>query len=361
MPTLNFHFLIYTDGRAPHAEALKEGELRFEKLPRVPAPSPELELFGPFAAEGHRAISRANAAFLLSGQREVRGPAGDFFSQAQRTVSQLCRGLDGWGLDLLRLWPAPLSEWARVDEDPMAEDLFSVAFFEGPHDSYRAETFGLSKLGQREVALRFKGRHLLDEAIGICGRLADFAIDHGRRVGHEQAMTAGFDRVAFFSGAERDHSAAEFLRLALPEERIALPPPLSIKAFRLGGELQDELTDVLQRAFEQRLVLDELGLAGDSPHQTDQALSCTCAGSSERLLAFRREPESVRDSGWVVCCPERHNFNELASSTLEEIAQRAPRIMRYLALPPGSRVEWNGKDVEVTPGSAGFDDEDEGE
>lgn len=370
MPKLSYYCLLLTDGQAPAAPELSESEFKVVALPGVPRLDPDTELFGPFAHELSGALSEAKAAFLFHGAREVNRDAGTFFAVAHGLLARAVEGVSGYGLDVLRLWPFPLAQVGELPEDPLAEDLFSVGFYERADEGYRAETFGLAKLGQRGIAFEFRGRDLIDEAALMCARLADYALAQSRRVAHGQTMSFGFDRVAFRAseGAEAGGPLrawhAPFVQRVLPDELFAGVGQLEVRTYvPMSEQLSDDLSLALRRSFEQRQVVEALELSGEGPHQSTEVRACACAGGEHGLRGFRQDPGSVRDSGWTFTCarppPGTH---EIGIGPLGGLVRRLPQVLRYLSLPPGSVVEWHGQKVAIDlVGGAGpeaYDDDD---
>ncbi|MHB8878826.1 MAG: immunity protein Imm33 domain-containing protein [Myxococcaceae bacterium] len=370
MPTLSYYCLIFTDGQAPHPPEADSG-FELAAFPEVPVPEHDCELFGPHAHELHGALAEIRAAFLFFGTQEVHRDAGDFFCVAQRHLNRSIEGLRGFGLDVLKLAPFPLGTASELPEEPLAEDLFSVGFYEHPGDGFRAETFGLAKLGQREIAFDFRGRELLDEAVLMCARLADYALSQSRRVDHGQTMSFGFDRIAFHAaeGGEAGGSLRgwhpPFIQKVLPEALFPGVGLLEVRTYLpMSPQASPDLTEALRRSFEQRKVLEELELSGEAPHQDTTVKACACAGGSGGLKGQREDPGSVRDSGWIFTCanpsPGPH---EIGVGPLGALAARLPQIIRYLSLPPGTVLEWHGQQVTIdtAPGTeADEDDEDSG-
>ncbi len=347
MPTLNATFVLYTDGSAPRPPIHRDFTL--VPLPNVPLPAESEEFFGPFAQVAHDQLRRARAAFLLKGQREVRGGVGEFFSQAHAELCYCVEGRAGFAVDLLKMWALPFADAPELPTDPLAEDLFAVSFQEVERDRFVARTHGLAKLDQPEVSFRFSGHELTDEAAMMCAHLADYAMTQSRRVGAGQSMTFGYDALVFSSTKEED-SAPPYQRAVLGSGYRRVPL-LEISAGRpMSEELTPELTDALQRSFEQRLVLEEHEVPGDSPHQTTELRLCSCAGE-QGLRGWRDEPASPRESGWTFTCRRRHPTGELEVVPLGVAVKRLPQIFRYLALPGGSSVDWRGERVLVDTGA----------
>ncbi|MCA2977351.1 MAG: DUF2185 domain-containing protein, partial [Myxococcaceae bacterium] len=252
------------------------------------------------------------------------------------------------GLDVLRLWPFPLAQAAEaLPDEPLAEDLFSVGFTEMGEHGYRAETVGLAKLEQREISFEFKGRELLEDAALMCGHFADWVMEHGHRVQHGQSMAYGFDRLVFFA-SEGDAGGAfrgwhpPLVQKLLPEAVFPGVGVLDVRAApEAPGEAGGPLTEPLLRALEQRLVLEEHDLTGDSPFRTSTARVRGTVDGLRALLALREEPEASKDSGWRFFSRASGDGPEEGVLALGDVCRRAPDLVRYLALPAGVRLEWD--------------------
>jgi hypothetical protein len=366
MPNLSSFFAIFTDGAPPRVDlVVPHGTiLVLEKIADLPAFGADDELFGPHAQPFIRAPKKAG--WLMSITREVKGGTGTFFGDCQRLLIAATRGLGGWGLDVLRLWPFPLQKVDELPDDPFPEDLFSVGFVEQGEHGFRAETVGLAKLDQRELSFEFSGRDLLEDAALLCAHLADWAMGQGRRVGHEQTMAYGFDRVVF-RAIEGPDAGGPFrgwhppvIQKLLPQMRFEGVGVLQAFTYASSGsEATPDLSSTLRRALEQRMILEAESLTGESPHQSASARSCACAGGPDGLRGVRHEPESQKDSGWIFTCQKKHDPGELGLATLAVLAHRLPQILKYLALPPGCTVDFSGEDVRIDSRLARRDDDDE--
>ncbi len=365
MPLLSSFFAIYTTDRAPRADVTvpRGVELSLTQLDEIVTPH-DTSLFGPHAAEMQRFKPRAG--YLLALLRETKGSAGSFFAESQRILAEAVDGLEGWGLDVLRMFPFPLQNARDLPEDPFAEDLISVGFHEQGDHGFRAETFGLSKLGQREISFAFKGGELLEDAAILCSHLADYAMSQGRRVENKQTMSFGFDKLLFLA-AEGEHFHGPFRGWHPPFMSRLLPERLfyGVGALRVMGYArptappQHDLTPVLHRALEQRLVLEEYDLTGESPHQSATGKSCNCLAGVAGMRAERKEPQSQKESGWSFTCGKEHAPSELHTRSLEEVALKVPEIMKYLALPPGCVLTFTETGVHVDTHRARRDEPDE--
>ncbi len=365
LPTLRCFFAIYTDGAAPH-EAFQapasSTQVFLEELSPVIWPGRDDELFGPHT----RAFAqfKPKRAFLLGLSREVKGAVGTFFSEARRVVLEATQGVSGFGLDVLRLWPFPLANAVEaLPEDPLAEDL---CFTEMGEHGFRAETVGLAKLDQREITFEFKGKELLEDAALMCGHLADWAMEHGHRVNNAQAMAFGFDRLTFFScegdagGPFRGWHAPLVQKLLSPSHfpGVGVLEVLCLPEGARPTEKHD-LTVPLLRALEQRVVLEEHDLTGDAPHHTATARVRGFVHELRALSAFREAPIASKDSGWRFISRTHADGPQEGVMTLGDVARRIPEIIRYLALPPGVRLEWDLESTFTIDTSKAHDEADD--
>ncbi len=349
MPTLRRSFAVYTDGAGlaalPAAPPGLAVELH-EQLPLV-LPGPQDELFGPDAGAFGRFKPRRG--FLLAMHQEVAGPPGRFFEATRALLLEAVRGLGGVGLDVLRLWPFGLAlAEERLPEEHLAEDVFSVAFTAMGEHGTRAETLGLAQLQQPELTFTFQGAELREEAALMCGHLVDFLLEQGGRITPPATLAYGFDRLDF-----RAPGSAAGPRLArgwhhplitrlLPEE---LFPGVGVLEVRTGAgheQAQPDLTPVLRRSLEQRLLLEEYELTGDAPHATATAVVHGPLQGLEAIDAWREEPSGPRDSGWRFTA-QGAGAGPPAVVSLAELARRAPELVRCLALPPGIHLAWDGQ------------------
>lgn len=366
MPTLRCSYVIYTDGGAPlDAFTPPDPSVRVSmgELPQLIVAARTDELFGPHVQTFARFTPKRG--FLLALSKTVKGGAGSFFAEARRVFLEATAGLKGYGFDVLRLWPFPLEQASEaLPEDPLAEDLFSVGFTEMGEHGFRAETVGLSKLDQREISFEFHGRELLEEAALMCGHLADWAMEHGQRVGHGQSMAYGFDRLTFF--AAEGTPGGPFRGWHSPLIQKLLPPDVFPGVGVLEVRSVDEapsarpqpLTEVLTRALEQRMVLEEQDLTGDAPFHTSTARVRGEITRLASLSAVREEPIASKDSGWRFTSSGTGDGTTL----LAEVAAKVPEIIKYLALPPGVRLEWDAEGllrIDASKAHTAADDDDD--
>lgn len=370
LPTLRCCFVIYSDGGAPTDAFAPPNngptQVLLTELPEIVVPGRNDELFGPHTQLFSRFTPKR--AFLLALSKQVKGGAGSFFADARRVFLETTAGLKGFGFDVLRLWPFPIEQAAEaLPEEPLAEDLFSVGFTEMGEHGFRAETVGLSKLDQREISFEFRGRELLEDAALMCGHLADWAMEHGHRVQHGQSMAYGFDRLTFFA-AEGDAGGPfrgwhpPLIQKLLPAEVFPGVGVLEVQTLEdAPSATRSPLTVPLLRALEQRLVLEEHDLTGDSPFHSSTARVRGFVHGLRALTAIREEPTASKDSGWRLVSRTTHDGPEEGQMTLAEIANRVPEIIRFLALPPGVRLEWDTEGrlkVDASKAHAELDEDD---
>ncbi|MBI3183207.1 MAG: hypothetical protein HYZ28_13805 [Myxococcales bacterium] len=365
MPRLSFYCLVLTDGAAPNP-TLPGSEFGVRPLAGIPCPCADDELFGPHAESFTRAAQAARAAYLFHGSRSARHEVGGFLGAAHEALAVAVDGVAAFCLDVLRLWPFPSKDAIDLPTDPLPEDVFALGFTERGPGSFRALTYGLSKLGQREITFDFTGRGLADEAKYLCSHLADYVMSQTRRVDHRQSMSFGFDRLEF-RAAEGEAGGplrgwhAPYVQRALPEELFPGVGLLEARCFEpLSDKLASDVTLALERSLEQRRLLDELGLEGEAPHQGTMVRSCACAGGPDGLVGWREEPDTIRHSGWSFLCGRSpHPAEEVGTVPLGALAHRLPQIVRYLALPAGCRVTWRGGEAVVDAGRLMDEEEEE--
>lgn len=343
---LRCFYALYTDGQAPREGFVQPNgvDVFLGRMDQLALPDRTDELFGPYANVFQR--FHAKQGYLLGLASEQRNVAA-FFAKAREVLLQVTRGVDGWGFDVLRLWPFPLAGAAdALPDDFLAEDLFSVGFREMGEHGFRAETFGLAKLGQRELTFEFKGKELLEDAALFCGHLAEWIVDHRTHVAHGHQLAFGFDRVSFIAAEGANAPAFRgwhppIMQRLLPEALFPGVGVLEAKGQHADGALAD-LTRALEHAQQQRQVLEDLDLTGDAPHQGAQAELVGALAGLRGLVAAREEPESARDSGWRFRSTVVGDTASVAARlALHEVVALLPDLVRYLALPAGVRLEWD--------------------
>lgn len=348
MATLSCFFAIYTDGGAPtdHFPSPAGSDVFVGEMGTLLVPGPKDELFGPHVAAFQR--EKFKRGFLLGFRRELKGRSEAFFSEVRASVLAATKGVNGFALDVLRLWPFPLQQAEEaLPEHLIAEDLFSVGFTDMGAHGVRGETVGLAKLGQREITFEFKDPELMEEAALMCGHLADWFLEHNRRVEHGQSMSLGFDRISFFAaeggaGGPFRGWHPPLIQKLVPANLFEGVGVLEVKASPPGStESLEDLTVPLARSREQRLLLEEFDLTGDSPHASSTAQVKGFITGLEYLVAYREESTSSKDSGWRLRSTAEGDSGEVGVMTLADLSRRAPEIVRYLALPVGVKLTWN--------------------
>lgn len=352
MPNLSSFFAIYTDGAGLHEGFASPAgtDVFLGEMGQLLLPGPDDELFGPHLSAYQRFTPRRG--FFLGFRRPLKGRAEHFFQQVREAVLAATQGVNGFAIDVLRLWPFPLAAAAEaLPELMLAEDLFSVGFTDMGHHGMRAETVGFAKLGQREISFTFGDPTLMEEAALMCGHLADWLLDHGRRIERGQAMSFGFDRISFFA-AEGDAGGPfrgwhpPLVQRLIPASLFEGVGVLEVKSSPPAHQDQfEDLTVPLRRSMEQRMLLEELDLTGDSPHATSTAQVKGFVTELKSLSAVREESHSSRDSGWRFRSTVEGDAGENGVMPLADLARRAPDLVRYLALPHGVKLTWNADGV----------------
>jgi hypothetical protein len=340
VPRTHTIFAVFTDGSpvqrevgAPHDIALQIDEMMaFEGLA-------EAQFFGPWASQLPR--FRAQRCFVISIASDVlRGEK--FFTLARRIFLEIAHGAQGYALDVLRMWPFPLSSAEEaLPEEFLPDDLVTLALREVGEHGFRAETYGFSKVGQREVIFDFVGRELLEEAALLIQNLADWLLTTGRSVSAGQSMSFGFDELKF-AALEIDPVRSNVLARLASDGTFIPPGFLRVQASPPIGEtwLGTDLTIPLRRSLEQRLVLEDFDLTGDTPHSSSSAMvRGTLSGDLRSLLAWRTDPDSPLDCGWRFSSPLPSQH--LVPMALARVVERVPALMRYLSMPYGCRLEWD--------------------
>lgn len=348
VPNLSCFFAIYTNGPLSSSlPAIPGIQVFFQEMSEVRLPGRKDELFGPHASIFERTELRHG--FLLGFRSEVMDSVEPFFAEVRGALLHIAAGIDGVGLDVLRLWPFPLRLAAdAIPEELLPEDLFSVGFSQR-EDGLRGETAGLSKLGQRELAFEFRDPSLMEEAAAMCGRIAEWLFERKQSIFHGQSMSYGFERIIFFS-AEGEAGGPfrawhpPLVQQLLPKELFAGVGVLEVRAAPFDGDHRTEdLTAPLRRVLEQRLLLEELGLTGETP---DALLTAQVQGQIvelKNLHARREEPMALKDSGWRLRSTLSSDTTAPRSMSLTEIARLAPALGRFLCLPQGVKLAWDSE------------------
>jgi hypothetical protein len=346
VPTLRRFFSVYTDGAGLVALPAPPPDLGLEvrELEPLVLPGPQDALFGPDASAFSR--FRPRRGFLLSMHREVPGPAGRFFDQSRAVLLESIRGLEGVGLDVLRLVPFTLQlAEERLPEEHLAEDLFSLSLTEMGEHGQRVETVGLAHLDQAELSFGFHGVELQEEAELMCGHLVDWLLDHGRRVQTGDQLAFGFDRLDFRAGAAGGPAMRRGWHHPLITRLVteAAFPGAGVLDVRATAEPLGDLTPVLRRSLEQRLLLEEHDLTGDAPHTGTTAGVYGAFRELKGLSAWREDPQAFQDSGWRLLEHGASTSQLPEIIPLTELCRRAPALVRCLALPAGVHLRWDAQ------------------
>lgn len=362
---LSSFFAIYTEGEAlpERLPSLPGTEVIVEELKPLVLPGASDELFGPYANEFLR--FKPKRGFLVGFRRTRRGRADGFFTDVRNAVLGITRGLSGFAVDVLRLWPFPLAQAAEaLPEHHLAEDLFSVGFTDMGQHGMRAETIGLSKLGQPELTFTCADRALMEEAALLCGHLADWLLEHARRFEAGQNIAFGFDRLTFLAPEGTSWQGFRgwhppLVQKLIPEKYFDGVGVLEMRAVTGEGVVAD-LTAPLRRSLDQRTLLEAHDLTGDSPHSGATAELEGAIVELKDVQATREEPNASKDSGWRFrrATPSARTARE--TRPLAELVTAVPELLRYLALPTGVRVAWDAHGIASVDRSRVVHDDDDG-
>lgn len=354
-------YLIFTDGGEPkpvppHWARWLRAELR--ELQVDPAHSLVLgSLLGPFGSVAARL--RATRAFELHLEGSWRGEPSELLAAVHRAALEAFDGLRGVGVDLLALKPFPIDRAPEaVPERPLAEDVVSVAFRESPPGHLTARSYGLTKLGQREIALGFRGAELCAEVEHFFAQLTDWILDHRRRVLPGDPLVFGFDRVHFLERADVK-APAPLLDLpgtatlgallgtgarteGLVRDWRAAPLEVLVETSE-NGPASADLTALLGRTAAQRRTLEKYDLMGEAPHQSATATVRGRLLGLFNLTAVREEATTPRESGWHLLGTPTEALADTRLATLGELVAQVPGLLDYLAMPTGVRLEWDLK------------------
>jgi hypothetical protein len=349
-------FLLLTDGSAVNRDVVcPPGISVYIEEPSHISIAPDDDFFGPWATQLSR--QKAQRYFLLSIFTEDGTDIETFFKFVRSVFVSVTEGVIGYGLDILRLWPFPLSALDEAfPEEFLPEDVLTVGFSELGEHRFRADTFGLAKIGQREVSFEFVGRELLEEAALFCGHLADWLVSTRKLVLSGQSIAFGYDEIKFVAPDGGTATAfrgwhAPLIQRLIPDHifsgvgalrAVTVPPPveeLDTRQLQKSVPVAD-LTTPLRRSLDQRLMLEDCDLTGDSPHSSTLAHVRGDLGTElKSVLAWRAEPESSRDSGWRISSVD--HAGKTQTTSLASIAWRVPELIRFFSMPFGSRLEWN--------------------
>jgi hypothetical protein len=178
-------------------------------------------------------------------------------------------------------------------------------------------------------------------------------------------MSYGFDRITFLAaeggaGGPFRGWHPPLIQKLLPASLFEGVGVLEIMANPEGApDAKYDMTLTLQRSMDQRLLLEDLDLTGDSPHADSSARVKGFITGLASLVAVRDEPHASKDSGWSFTSLADGDSGENGVTTLGVVVRRVPDLLRYLALPHGTRLAWDAKGVlKMDLSKARHEDED---
>ena len=211
------------------------------------------------------------------------------------------------------------------------------------------QTYGLSKIGQPEVAVEFVDTPpARDEALGVIDTLTETAITGPKGLRAGETVTFGWSSLVLGT-APQDHKRFEtpkYIRHAL--QRFYKPDPMLVVHERVD-DIEHEYAPGASRAIDirlrQRAALREHEMDPDSPSPAFDATAVVCRKVKlpmRPVLLGRFSPLGGRDSGWVIrCMDDRHDHSNKGDFEVRDLAKLAhvdPEILTYIAFPRGATV-----------------------
>ncbi len=313
-------------------------------------------------------IARSQSAYRLT-IRRTDGELWEAHRDAAAILAQLaetCVGQYPDGrldlVDLFCLDARPLSEGIERLRADSPETTQWVGTRPVSGDAFDVETFGLRKLGNREIHVPAIPSARLGAVCRHLNKVADYLSTTGARIDPGDVASFGWVDVRHI-GAE--HLAAypddptlcapRFIREALVDE-AALPGVLAVyepvddsdeAGFVAGATRAAKIVDQMLEAAK----LCGLEKDTDVPRARQTAIVCRRVGEGCQVSARRLPRESPDESGWVaVCADDAHDHDEAESFqelSLRDLVQRAPAVFSLLAMPVGTGITV-GEDSELT-------------
>lgn len=211
-----------------------------------------------------------------------------------------------------------------------------------------AQTYGLAKIGQPEVAVEFVDTATSrDEALALIRTITNEAFTRPSGIRPGDTLVYGWSSLVF-SGAPQDRrfDTPKFIRHAL--QRFYKPEPMLVLHERVD-DLENEFAPGVSRALDirvrQRALLREHEMDPDSepPPFDHTAVACRRVKLPMRpLLLGRFAPLGGRDSGWVFrCMDDQHDHSNRGDFEVRELAKMTAEdreVLGYLAFPKGATI-----------------------
>lgn len=212
-----------------------------------------------------------------------------------------------------------------------------------------AQTYGLAKLGQSELAVEFVDTpSSRDEALGLVRTLTDAALARPKGLRAGDSVTFGWSSLILGTAPAdaKRFETPKYIRLAL--QRFYKPDQMLVVHERVD-DIEPEYAPGASRAIDirlrQRAALREHEMDPDSmpPPFDHTAVVCRKVKLPMRpVLLGRFSSLGGRDSGWVIrCMDDRHDHSNKGDFEVRELAKVAHldrEILNYLAFPRGATI-----------------------
>ena len=205
----------------------------------------------------------------------------------------------------------------------------------------RVITNGLMELGQQECALELTNDAAEEYAAKVLHYIADYVAKSQQHIQAGETMRYGWSTLRFVQAPD-----APILSI----EELADPFSTATDSFIRGAGK----AIAILREQDATVHRNGIGPIGHHPHRSERVVICRRLPPSVpwRVMVFDRLQAGQADqSGWFVGCGQAdhaHNdVKELASLHLVYLAERDPRIVRYLAMPEETRVVFEQQKIIV--------------
>ncbi|MBI2894695.1 MAG: hypothetical protein HYY06_14165 [Deltaproteobacteria bacterium] len=350
--------VLYADGPPLVLPAAEKGSIQIREYdPRAIPRAKEGFFHGDLRGALTRRVQKLQRAALMWGEWPdgALGPAQLELADAIERVARLWK--QGIAVDVLSMVASPWREIVeRLRKRPSAERLYWIEIHSLKTrksgvvrgQTAWAQTYGLAKIGQPEVAVEFVDTSTSrDEALALIRTIATEALSRPRGLRAGDALAYGWSSLVF-SGAPQDRrfDTPKLIRHAL--QRFYKPEPMLVLHERVD-DLENEFGPGVSRALEirvrQRALLREHEMDPDSePPSFDQTgVACRRVTLPMRpLLLGRFAPLGGRDSGWVFrCMDEQHDHSNRGDFEVRDLARMTAEdkeILGYLAFPKGATI-----------------------
>jgi hypothetical protein len=227
-----------------------------------------------------------------------------------------------------------------------------IALYPREDDSFDMESFGLRKLGLRELHVPAVAQRHTKRVAGFLNDVASYAASTGAHIKPGDAVSFGWVDVRQLSAEELEglpdaapDCAPRFLRDVVAAEVDELPGVLVVfepesdaddAPLRVGVERAARIVEQMEGAARQC----GLDSGVHVPRANATAVVCDRVKQGPPIEARRLRPDEPSASGWVAVCAHADHDHEDAGSfevvALKWLATWAPRSFAMLAAPTGT-------------------------